>query len=522
MEQKYLQPLFRFRAVHKNLTSPDWRLFQMEPTEEGEKTLQSYGLYFKEQENGLTVIAPCFFHPSSGLLELANPFALGTKLSFAVFTNDKYFFDHAGLPYDPPGEYVYYFNNLNADERNTRLLLENFSVKESERVKLRTKQFSGELAKKPGGEVVRPLVYDCRGRLLPETRYDLTVDLHENTYHLDLARLPDGLYTIDYNGESLTCYCTKASFIRRIPLAILEIFIDLEVPEEYRVIEVKDGIQYIEAKDFSLHFGLNLYYWQYKIIPIDVPPSTWIKVRADGSSYAFLPEKSRIHCQQDHLLFTSGEKMEIPSEEGFTVNLYQVKWHDACRLSPWEKYKFCFKDYGIEIDGAFRCREMVNGEYIYPCPAYCLGDELIGALPKPGGERTYYYKEGGKPFAQLTLYLVYKNGRYEIKETYEPPPVSGHFTHCVIEEYEDATIQFINKVDMSYVILHYKVTGKINQQTMHMNKIGNIYSMDKIVKRFFPYLKLVKGDQIVYWFTYELITKEVYTSEQFTHIFQCG
>lgn len=54
---------------------------------------------------------------------------------------------------------------------------------------------------------------------------------------------------------------------------------------------------------------------------------------------------------------------------------------------------------------------------------------------------------------------------------------------------------------------------------MTMNKIGNIYQMEKVVQRFYPQLKLEKGDQIVYWFTYELIDKQVYTSEKFTHIF---
>ena len=59
----------------------------------------------------------------------------------------------------------------------------------------------------------------------PWERYDFIVNEYENTYRLDLSRLADGLYTVEYNGESLTCYCTKASFIRRVPLLILEIFI---------------------------------------------------------------------------------------------------------------------------------------------------------------------------------------------------------------------------------------------------------------------------------------------------------
>lgn len=402
MEQQYLHPLFSFRAVHKNIPNPDVGLFRMEPTEEGNKTLQSYKLHYKAQESGFTVVAPCLPHPDRGLLEVKNQFVEGTKLSFAVFTSDKYFFDHAGLPYDPPGEYVYYFNNLNADERRTKLLLENFSIKDRERVPLHTKQFSGELAKNNEDEFLLPLVYDCRGNLIPETRYDFTVNEYEKTYLLDLSRLADGLYKVEYNGESLTCYCTKASFIRRVPLLILEIFIGSDVPEEYQVVKVEDGIQYIDDKDFCLHFGLNLYHWQYKIIPINIPPCTWIKVQADPTLYTFTPDKIRLHQQIDHVLFTSQQKVEIPNEEEFVVNLYRVGWHEECRLQ-WDKYKFCLRDYGIEIGNDFRCREVVGDKCVHWCPAYCVEDEVIGTLPKPGGEQTYYYTEDGKPIAQFIM-----------------------------------------------------------------------------------------------------------------------
>lgn len=42
------------------------------------------------------------------------------------------------------------------------------------------------------------------------------------------------------------------------------------------------------------------------------------------------------------------------------------------------------------------------------------------------------------------------------------------------------------------MIIHYKVTGVIGQQNMHMNmrKNGNIYNMDISVKRIFPHLKV--------------------------------
>lgn len=517
MGEQYLQELFSFRVEHKKLTNTGAGLFQMEPTQAGAEVLNSYGLYFKSKENGFVVVAPCIQHDDHGLLELKNQFTGGGKLSFAVFTTDKTFFDWSDLPYDPPGEYVYYFNNLDQNQRRTRLLLNQCGIKASERVQLHTKQFSGTIAKNAQGEIVFPSIFDCRGNTVQATRYDWEVNEYQNTYTLDLARLVDGLYTIEYHGEQSTYYCTKASFIRRIPLLILEIFIDPDLPEEYRVVQWENGLQYINFKKFILHFGLDEYYWRYKMIPINIPPSTWLTLQTDPSEYRFVPDRIRINEYQAQVLFTSGQKIDIPNDDRFTIKLYRLIWNDLCRLSS-DKYQFCLQDYGKESDDALGCREMGEEQCIHQCPACCTANELIGLLPKPGGESTEYYTEDEEPIAQLTFYLVYDNGEYIITEDYDPP-VSGDFTHCVIEDGDDVTIQFINKVDMSYVILHYEVTGKISRQDMTMNKIGNIYQMEKIVQRFYPQLKLEKGDQIVYWFTYELIDKQVYTSEKFTHIF---
>lgn len=518
MEQLYLKELFSFQVEHRKRTNPDEKLFQMEPTEEGAKTLNSYGLYFKVQDKGFVIAAPCIQHTDTGLLELKNPFGGNTKLAFAVFTTDKYFFDHSDLPYDPPGEYVYYFNNLNGNERRTKLLLSKCSIKETERVKLHIKQFTGTVVKSTQQETLLPQVFNCRGNLVPKTQYDVEIDEYQNTYLLDLARMVDGLYTVEYNGERLTCYCTKASFIRRIPLFILEIFTDPDVPEKYQIIKQVNGVQYIDNKQFCLYFGINFYYWRYKIIPVKLPSSSWIKIITDQSDYTFNPDKTRIHNCQDYVQFTSEQEIDTPDEE-LTVNLYQLVWNSQCRLSTELKYLYCSQDFWIAQDGEFWCRELCQNAYNYKCPARYMG-ELIGQLPKPGGESTLYYTEDEKVIAQLTLYLVHENGNYLIKETYDPP-AAGDFTHSVIENVDDVTIQFVNKVSMSYVILHYLVTDKISQQDMTMNKIGNLYQMENIVKRLYPQSKISIADQIVYWFTYELISnKKTYTSEKFTHVFK--
>lgn len=516
MEQEFLRELFSFRIEHRNLTNAGADLFQMEPTEDGAKTLNSYGLHFKPQDHGFVIAAPCIFHADSGLLELKKEFAGSVKLSFAVFTSDKYFFDHSKLPYDPPGEYVYYFNNLNPNERRTKLLLSNYSVKENERVKLHTKEFAGPLVRDSANQYVLPHVFDCRNQIVPDNQYDLVIDESKNTYNLSLARMADGLYTVEYNGELLTAYCAKASFIRRIPLLILEIFTDPDLPEQYRICKLLDGVQYLDYKQFCLHFGFKLCYWRYKIIPVNLPSNTWIKLKTNQSGITFKPEMVRIHKCHDYVLFTSEKAIEIPNEE-LIVNLYRLSWDNNCRWS-YQKYRFCDLDYWVGKNNDFWCRELCQNNNSYKCPAR-FTEELIGPLPNIGGESTLYYTENNQQFAELTLYLVYENGNYTIIENYQPP-AAGDFTHCSLEYSDDAAIKFFNKNDVISATLHYYIPGKISQQDVTMNKLGNVFTADKIAKRISQQLKITAADQIVYWFTYERLNKQKYNSDVFSHIFR--
>ncbi len=513
MKQEYLKELFSLQLGHKHLTDITTGYFQTEPTDECRKTLSSYGLYFKPQTRGFVVVAPYIQHTDTGLLELANQFADMEKLSFVIFTTDKTFFDHADLPYDTPGDFVYYFNNLNENARRTRLLLDNCGVKENERVKLHPKLFSGTIAKTAGDNVVQPKVFDCRNIPVTSTRFDFTADEYKNSYHLDLTRLGDGLYTIEYNGETTTCYCADASFIRRIPLAILEVFVGPDVPVKYQVIQRANGVQYLDYKQFCLYFGMHLCYWQYKIIPIKTPAYTYIKILTDQDNYTFTPSKSEVNSYWDPVLFTSEQLIDAPNDE-LTFNLYRLNWDGQCRLTSSSKYKYCNQEYGIELNSDFWCRQLVNGTYPYKCPARST-DVLIGALPKAGEVTTKYYTQEGKDYAQMTLYLVYQNGQYVIKETYEP----DDYRYKVIEENCDLTIQFISKIDMTYVDLYYYVVDKISQKSMRMNKIGNIYSMEKIVTRFcYPHLE--EGDRVVFWFVYQTVAgQKTYTSDTWSHIY---
>jgi hypothetical protein len=417
MEQQYLQELFSFQAALKQFNNTGGGIFQMEPTEEGAKTLGSYGLHFKPKTDGFAVVVPCIKHDDTGLLELKNRFSDGVKLSFAVFSSDPHLFEYAELPEDPPGEYVYYFNNLNENERKTRLLLlNNCGVMESERVRLHTKQFSGIIARNVENQIITPGVFDYRGNQIPKSRYDLTLDEMQNTYSLDLSRLADGLYTIEYNMESTVYYCAKASFIRRIPLLILEIFVEPFLAEQYRVVRLENEIQYIDAKQFSLYFGDYSNYWRYKIIPVDISPSTWLRVLTNNSAYTFSPEKIKMNSSKDTAIFTSQQAIDA-SNDGLTIHLYRLDWNGECRLAV-QKYKYCNQDYWIEINNDYCCRyKDSNGNYCYQCPARSA-DQLLGSLPRPGeGAVTRYYQEDGKQFAEMTVYLVMEEESLVVRNT---------------------------------------------------------------------------------------------------------
>jgi hypothetical protein len=379
MAQKDLKELFNFQVAYQKYPETAAGLFQFEPTEAGAKTLQRYGLHFKAQDQGFVIAAPCLEHSDTGLWELQNQFADTEKLAFAVFTSDPAFFDRSELPYDTPGEYVYYFNNINANSRRTKLLLDHCGVKKGERVQLHNKQFSGELVKDEVGANMIPVVSDCWGNMVAATQYDFTVNEYQQTYALDLSRLVDGLYTIEYNRQFTTCYCTKASFMRRVPLLILDVLVGMEVPQNYQVMQRVADIQYIDPKQFHLHFGNYYYYWRYKIIPIKTPPSIGLKIQTDQSEYSFTPEQTKIDCYRNPVWFTAEQPIDTPNDD-LTINLYRVNSTEPGASS-----------------------------------------KLIGPLPKTEESETSYYTQDDKAYAQMTLYLVYESGQYLIKENYEEP-----------------------------------------------------------------------------------------------------
>lgn len=512
MEQEHLQELFSFQVELQH--SNDAGLFETEPTEEGAKVLSSYGLYYKPTDNGFTVAAPFIEHSDTGLMELKNQLDDDVKLSFAVFCKDPYFYEKAGLPEEAPGEYVYYLNNLNENERRTQLLLvENSGIKVSERVKLHTKQFSWPIITDPQNQIITPRVSDCRGNEIADSRYDFIVDPIQNTCTLDLSRLADSLFTIEYNGELTAYYCTRASFIRRIPLLILEIFVGPDLPEKYRVAKLVDGVWYLDPKQFGIHFGNYLYHWKYVIIPVNIPSCTWLKTQTNDSLYPFLPEKVKV-MNLDPIIFTSVQAIDTPNE-ALAVSLYRQNWNSDCCWTS-SKYKECNQDYWIVYANDYWCRyKDYYGNYKYKCPARCT-DELIGQLPEPGEVYTKYYVEDGKQYAQMTFYLVKENNQYVLKPTYEP---TGEFTYKVFGDKGDITIQFINNVVVVKVTLHFVIPGKTCRHHFHMRKIGRLYSSEQLLRRMFPYLRVTKGDKINYSFTYELSNGQRATTAIYSYEF---
>jgi hypothetical protein len=216
-------------------------------------------------------------------------------------------------------------------------------------------------------------------------QYDYFIDEIHQTYSLDLSRMVDGLYTIEYNGQSTTRYCAKASFIRRIPLLILEVFVGADVSESYQIVQRHADIQSIDPKEFHLHFGNYYYFWRYRLIPINTPLPTVLKIRTDQSEYSFTPEQTAIDCHRSPILFTSEQLIDTPNDD-LTINLYLVNSSDSSR-------------------------------------------ELIGPLPKTEEVEYTLTTEDGKTYAQMILYLVYEKGRYVIKKEYENPvPPVGSFT----------------------------------------------------------------------------------------------
>lgn len=420
MKQKKLVELFRLTLAHQYYKKNIDGLFTVEPTEDGLKTLQSYDLHFKQKEAGF-VVAGGWDTKIGEDYVLANPFESGTKLSFAVFTNNEHFYDKFKELTEPtPGKYVYYFNNLDGTKRRTSLLKDVKGIRDTERVELHTKIFSGKVLQNLSKQYILPIVYDHLDNVVLDTRYDVTIDEFKGTYQLDMSRMDDGVYTIEYDTDKTTYYCTKASMIRRCPLIILEFFVDDTIPDDYQIIKRINGAQYCDPKKFTLHFRDSLFFWRYTIIPDNLHYSIWIKTLTNLTEHSFTPGIIKISNHIGPVQFTSLDVITSPAPT-LEVNLYRADWHNSCTVPP--PFYYCGGNYGIEEGGIFWCRKKiwVNGQKQYEYQCGCrYDDHLIGRLPHPGEIDTVYYNdEDGNEYAEMTLYLT-KSGTVYYLTTEKP------------------------------------------------------------------------------------------------------
>ncbi len=176
MEQKRLKELFSLTCTHTHFLSGIAGLFEMEPIEETQKTLRGHQLTFKRKKDGFVIVAAHKLESINGFEPIV-PFGDDVKLSFAIFTTDARFFDYSDLPYDPPGRYIYYFNNLDESQPRTTILLGVGGVTEDYRIKLNTKTFTFAQS---DSESIN--IYDVHGNLIPQAEYDSKIDTIKNQY----------------------------------------------------------------------------------------------------------------------------------------------------------------------------------------------------------------------------------------------------------------------------------------------------------------------------------------------------
>ena len=436
METTKLKELFKFNILHRNFSDGIDNLFEFAPTEIGQKTLQSYKLHFKKITDGFTVIAPyeTVVIPGAGeggsdltRYKLKHAFNESAKLSFVVYNNDPLLFNYSEFTETTPGDYVFYFNNLDASKRRTSLLKDATGIGDEDRVKLHTKEFRLNITE---SQVADISVLDCRGDLIPDTEYTSEYDHIKQQYVIDLSRKEDGLYTIVDSGETtaIDYYCTKASFIREIPFIIIELFVGPEIATDYQIIARDTNEEQFIYNDpvlFKLHFGVYSMYWRYQIIPVNVPLQIWLRIKANDTAITFTPDKLHVETLNEPLVFTSENPINL-SNNTIEASLYKLDWNNQCRYSGYRKYSYCggfFPHFGVWIDGEYMCRRLTYNpstgqmEHQHTCPAE-YEDELLGALPRPDAlASTNYYIENNLYYADMVLYQHKHQGNYYISES---------------------------------------------------------------------------------------------------------
>lgn len=249
------ETLFHVELAHPQYPQANRSPFQLEATLPCEKLLLDYKLFLHQSAAGFSIAAPIIENEPPYTLQF--PFLQDkVKLSFALFNRQTDFYESFSLPVETPGRYLYYLNNFDATEPRSQFMVNHDSVGPNLRLSLSPKVVSGEIV---GDQA--PTVFDVMG---DDVSLSERISVEGGHYALDLQHLSDGAYRIvDGNGER-DLYLCRPSFIRRAPVAIIDIYCHQAVDANLQAVRYvpfidESGIeqvrQTLQYQDFAVHFG---------------------------------------------------------------------------------------------------------------------------------------------------------------------------------------------------------------------------------------------------------------------------
>ncbi|MFT4924937.1 MAG: hypothetical protein ACI8WB_001027 [Phenylobacterium sp.] len=368
----YYKPLFFLQLAHSAHALANKTLFELEPTAPCREVMTNLALVFYQNAQGFSVAAQV--KNDTEPWQLLKPLTREQlTLSFVLFSANQHFYPDSFLPFDPPGQFVYCFDNLDGSTARTRSLTETDGIT----VALRLPMVSGGIVAERSS--TPPQLSDANGQLVPLTT---RLTHSDGQYRIDLAGLVAGRYCLSDDRGSQDYYVCSAAFARRAPIAVIEVYLHRQVDNDYQIIEYRqpwqpdtmtaDIGQFISPKQWALHFGRFCYFWRYRIKTSErlAAAAQVIQIQSSDEHCVFEPGFMVIDPTTKDIVFTGTRSVSL-TEDWPLLQLYLYKLGTGSDE---------FEDIGSE--GSLYC-------------------QLLGRLPLPSQPKVTFVEEQGKLIGEM-------------------------------------------------------------------------------------------------------------------------
>jgi hypothetical protein len=308
-----MDPLLTVQITHDYYRNTYCRDIKMRPSSVTAVLLKKWGIILKQVGESYVLLCDTLVEKNTKVQAFipASP----VSMTFVLYTTDTYFDNITDLPLDPADQ-VFYFSNHSANAGGNMLLLhEGRKAAASDKIALRPLMFTHAVP--PAAVETTVTVVDRKNNsVLSQTLPSSTA-----ACFIDLTAAGEGEYTVKVDDRPVLQFYALGTERGRV-LGVIEIFIDDEVEEHFRLLDT--GGAPVNPR-YGIRFGSRATTWVYLVQ--GNYPSRYKDMIITGANTSFTgPKKITLSNGDKAVAFYSEDPIPLAERP---LHYFQLKENDS-------------------------------------------------------------------------------------------------------------------------------------------------------------------------------------------------